>query len=246
MKNNEIKDSSKNRVSLSLSHQAALGWGTGVLVLLALFFFLGTLVGRNMIRVDLGQDGLFLEIAGSREAEKRLSLSEMDRMPGDAPEFLFFKELNKDADDKNAAGKKQVAAVAPADKNRSVVKRQKDIVKPNMLATTPTPKKAAAVTEPPRPPTPKPVKAAAVPAALTRDIYKYTIQAGSFRTAEDADKMVARLNGMGYQAYSVKGLVRDNEIWFRVRIGAFKDRMDADSSLGRLKQDNIDAFLVTR
>jgi cell division protein FtsN len=237
-KNGDTQKETKPKV-LTLTGQAVLGWGAGGLVLLALFFFLGTLVGRNMIRVDLDQDGLFLEISGSLEAENRLNLSAMERVPDEAPEFDFFKELNKDPGERKKVTTPPPSPASPAEKNRTVVKRRKTIVTPSQLATAP----AAAI--------PAPAKPKATPAPKATDdhdpaIYKYTIQAGSFRTAEDADKMVARLKGQGYPAHWVKGLVRDNEIWFRVRIGAYRDKMDAASSLNRLKQDNVDAFLVKR
>lgn len=240
MKKNGETDPDKKQKVLTLTSQAVLGWGAGGLLLLALFFFLGTLVGRNMIRVDLDQDGLFLEISGSREAENRLNLSAMERVPDEAPEFDFFKELNKDPGERKKVTPPPPSS-SPAEKNRAVVKQRKTIVTPSQLATATTAGAPAPIRAEPK---------VAAPTKPTVDhdpaIYKYTIQAGSFRTAEDADKMVARLKGLGYQAHWVKGLVRDNEIWFRVRIGAYKDKMDAASSLNRLKQDNIDAFLVTR
>ncbi|GAB6093794.1 hypothetical protein JCM14469_00460 [Desulfatiferula olefinivorans] len=239
MKKNGDTQADKTQAVLTLSRQRALGWGAGLVVLLSLFFFLGTLVGRNMIRVDLDQDGLFLEISGSLEAENRLNLNAMEQVPQTGPEFDFFKELNKDPDDRKTVSATPPPTSAPAEKNRTVVKRRKPIVSPSQLT------KAAAIAGP----SDAGPKTTAPPSpADDHDpaVYKYTIQAGSFRTAEDADKMVARLKRLGYQAHWVKGLVRDDEIWFRVRIGAYRDRMDAAAGLNRLKQDNIDAFLVRR
>ncbi|MBU1170299.1 MAG: SPOR domain-containing protein [Proteobacteria bacterium] len=238
MKNNDVKTPQQSQIFLTLSKNAALGWSTGILVLLALFFLLGTLVGRGMIRVDMGGDGLFLEIAGLTETEKNDALNDMDTHPGQAPDFVFFKELNKDVDNE-----KPQSTARSATKIKSVVKQKKDIIKPAI-----TKKEPVKLAETPKPDVKPEAPSSHVfdPGKKDPAQFKYTIQAASLKESHDADKMVAKLTKMGYPAYWVKGLVRDKEVWFRVRIGAFKDKIDAEPTLGRLKKDNIDGFFVKR
>lgn len=239
MNNKETNNPKEKQIFITFTKNAAMGCGTSILVMLALFFFLGTLVGRGMIRVDMGQDGLFLEISGLTEAESRENLSEMGSIPEEASDFVFYKELNKEAPEE-----KPTTPDKPHEKNKSVVKREKTIIKPAMVEKAAIQETPAARPEPVKAATP--VKPIAPPEKSNPELFKYTIQAGSFRTSEDADKMVAKLGRLGYPAFWVKGLVRGNETWYRVRIGAFKDRMDAESSLTRLKHDNIDAIFVKR
>lgn len=211
-----------------------------MVLLLAMFFFLGTLAGRGMIRVDMGQDGLYFEIAGLTEADNQSTLSEMASMPDTPQDFDFFDALNKDVDAAPDINRTKEVK----EKLKQVVKKSKAVVNPAKVETSPVEavKKAD----------PGPAKAVAKPKGtfnpdkMDPGQYKYTIQAASFKSSDEADKLVSHLKGKGYQAYWVKGLVRDNEIWFRVRVGAYKDRMEAQPILARLKQDRVDAFFVKR
>ena len=238
-KNTDTKTPPKPMISLS--RQAVLGWASGFAVLLVLFFFLGTLVGRNMIQVDLGQDGLYFEIAGLTEAENQNDLSEMASMPDTPQDFDFFDALRKDVD---AAPAEIIQPKSVEPKKKQVVKTNKKVVKPEKVAQAPE--------APPPAAKPEPVAAKTKTEAMTDPLnldpnkFKYTIQAASFKQPDEADKLVATLKQKGYPAYWVKGVVREDEVWFRVRVGAFQDRMSAQSTLDRLKQDRIDAFFVKR
>ncbi|GAB6093849.1 hypothetical protein JCM14469_01010 [Desulfatiferula olefinivorans] len=55
--------------------------------------------------------------------------------------------------------------------------------------------------------------------------------------------MVCWFEEKGYAAYRVTWMAPDHEIWFRVRVGAFKDCISSSPTLDRLKQDQKDAFL---
>lgn len=237
---------------LTLSRQAALWWASGLALMLVLFFFLGTLVGRNMIRVDMGQDGLYFEIAGLTEAENQNTLSEMASMPETPHDFDFYDALNKDVD----AGPDITITKEYKDKEKQVVKKSRAVIKPDKLekqvavsakAPEPEPKAAPAPKPAPAPsPAPSQIKESFNPDKMDPDLYKYTIQAASLKSSDEADKLVADLKQKGYPAYWVKGLVRDNELWYRVRVGVYKDRMEAQPVLARLKQDRVDAFFVKR
>ena len=73
---------------------------------------------------------------------------------------------------------------------------------------------------------------------------KITIQVASLRDPEDADRMVAKLKDKWYPAYRSVAEVPGKGVWYRVRIGSFTKKAEAQSTLERLKKDKIDAILL--
>ena len=72
---------------------------------------------------------------------------------------------------------------------------------------------------------------------------KITIQVASLRDPEVADRMVAKLKDKWYPAYRSVAKIPGKGVWYRVRIGSFKRKAEAQSTLERLKKDKIDAVL---
>ena len=99
----------------------------------------------------------------------------------------------------------------------------------------------AAPPAPPTPPTPK--AAAAEPAAPATDPLQYFVQAGAFRAVEEAEQMRARLSLMGLQA-RVSEREQAGRVVFRVRLGPFDRREDAEKTGERLEAAGITAALV--
>ncbi len=99
----------------------------------------------------------------------------------------------------------------------------------------------AAPSAPPAPPTPK--AAAAEPAAPATDPLQYFVQAGAFRAVEEAEQMRARLSLMGLQA-RVSEREQAGRVVFRVRLGPFDRREDAEKTGERLEAAGITAALV--
>jgi cell division protein FtsN len=75
-------------------------------------------------------------------------------------------------------------------------------------------------------------------------VYKITIQVASIRDLKIADRMVARLKDKGYPAYRTVVEVPGKDTWYRVRIGSFERKADAQKTLKRLEKDNINAILL--
>ena len=73
---------------------------------------------------------------------------------------------------------------------------------------------------------------------------KITIQVASLKDPKDADRMVARLKNKWYPAYRSVAEIPGKGVWYRVRIGSFKRKAEAQSTLERLKKDKIDAVLL--
>jgi DedD protein len=73
---------------------------------------------------------------------------------------------------------------------------------------------------------------------------KITIQVASLRDPKVADRMVTKLKDKWYPAYRSVAEIPGKGVWYRVRIGSFKRKAEAQSTLERLKKDKIDAILL--
>lgn len=72
----------------------------------------------------------------------------------------------------------------------------------------------------------------------------YILQAGSFKTLEQADRMKANLALLGIEANIESVTINNKESWHRVRIGPYRNLDDLNRTRSRLKQNNIDALLL--
>lgn len=74
---------------------------------------------------------------------------------------------------------------------------------------------------------------------------KYTIQVGSYPTAEEAATAVDQWKGKGYDTLMTIGEIPNKGTWYRVRIGRFKDRDEANRFLQKLRQkEKADGLVV--
>lgn len=84
---------------------------------------------------------------------------------------------------------------------------------------------------------------AAAPAAAATDPFDYFVQAGAFRTADDAEAQRARLAMMGLEA-RVTEREQAGRTVYRVRMGPYRSRDDAERTKSRLDATGADAALV--
>ena len=75
------------------------------------------------------------------------------------------------------------------------------------------------------------------------DPFSYFIQAGAFRTPEDAEQQRAKLSLMGFQA-KVTEREQSGRTVFRVRLGPFDKKDDADKAKEKLENQSIETALV--
>ena len=75
------------------------------------------------------------------------------------------------------------------------------------------------------------------------DPFSYFIQAGAFRTPEDAEQQRARLLLLGMQA-KVTEREQSGRTVYRVRLGPFDKKEDADKAKERLDSNSIETALV--
>ena len=82
----------------------------------------------------------------------------------------------------------------------------------------------------------------ASPSALT-DPFFYFVQAGAFRTAEDAEAQRAKLSLMGIDAKVTEREQSGRQV-FRVRVGPFDRKEDADRQKEKLETGGVETALV--
>lgn len=80
------------------------------------------------------------------------------------------------------------------------------------------------------------------PAAADEKI-EYILQAGSFREHEQADQLKAKLALQGIDA-NIQSVQINQDTWHRVRIGPIRNMTTLNSTLKRLKDNNISAIVV--
>lgn len=125
--------------------------------------------------------------------------------------------------------------------------------KPNLLAMAEDPSKSKAPTPTPTsPPKPAATKPATPPPAATKpapaaappstksDDAGWFLQLGAFSTKGAADTLIRELKGKGYTASAANSVTL-----FKVRMGPYADRADADKMASRLTKDGYKP-LVTR
>lgn len=85
--------------------------------------------------------------------------------------------------------------------------------------------------------------AAARAAAAGADPFFYFVQAGAFRTAEDAEAQRAKLSLMGVDAKVTEREQSGRQV-FRVRVGPFDKKDDADRQKEKLEAGGVETALV--
>ncbi|QXL83841.1 SPOR domain-containing protein [Comamonas sp. NLF-1-9] len=88
-----------------------------------------------------------------------------------------------------------------------------------------------------------PASAAAAPAAPAAATGNYYIQAGAFRAPDEADAQRAQLAMLGWEARVSEGQQNGRAV-YRVRIGPFARRDDAEQLKGKLDGAGITSILV--
>jgi len=185
-------------------------------------------VGRGTVPVRFDIQKLEKELAALKEAVIK---KEFDRYKLDSPSednkthMEFYDAL------KNTGGEERLKADIPQKKPTPLLKKTVSTAKKQAVSknTVTAPKAKTA-----------PVKKSA------EDNKNLTIQVAALKDLKVADDLVAKLKKKGYPAYRSMGKIPGKGIFYRIRIGSFKNRADADNIFNRLKKENIKAIIVQR
>jgi len=72
---------------------------------------------------------------------------------------------------------------------------------------------------------------------------QYAIQVASLKDTRSAERIKNKFREKGYPSYIQEAVVRGRGQWYRVRIGPYTDKSQAESDLSRLQQAGVDAIL---
>ena len=216
----------KEKPSLQFVPKAPSVWIFLIIFVSAWMFVLGVLVGRDTAPVKFDIEKLQKELVALKEAVIR---KEQKRFKIDSDgvrnktDFGFYEALKETKKDKNnGAGISKKQETKHLSKNE-IVKVKKRVISGKSKIINKDKQKN-----------------------LTETDKKLTIQVASLKDSKDADEMVAKLKKKGYPAYSISSNIPEKGIWHRVRIGYFKDKAEAGSTLNKLKKEKYGPILVNR
>lgn len=75
---------------------------------------------------------------------------------------------------------------------------------------------------------------------------EYILQAGSFRSQEDAERQRAQVGFQGLRARITEVSVDDGGVWYRVMVGPFDSRSGMNEAMDRLVEINIQPLIRKR
>lgn len=88
----------------------------------------------------------------------------------------------------------------------------------------------------------EPAKAEAVITSVEN--LSYTIQVASFKDKNKAENKLAELEKKGYKPFILSRDLADKGIWYRVYVGSFSVRDEAQNYLSKVKVDYPDSFII--
>lgn len=84
----------------------------------------------------------------------------------------------------------------------------------------------------------------ATPSRANKNV-DYYLQAASFRDQADAEKLRARLALKGYKSITQARTVKDNGLFYRVRLGPYVDKRKAKTAKNKLQKLGVRPFIFT-
>jgi cell division protein FtsN len=72
----------------------------------------------------------------------------------------------------------------------------------------------------------------------------YILQAGSFRRMEEADNLKARIALLGIEAQIQTVVIRDKDVWYRVRVGPYTNMRELAKAQTRLRRNDIETVAL--
>ncbi|SCY88892.1 SPOR domain-containing protein [Desulfoluna spongiiphila] len=220
---------------ITLSSRETLGWSAALFLLFGWLFFLGVLVGRGSIEVELIPTAVERELAvvPDKQAvplpEKEARATEA--VPHDV-ELSFYTEVKQSEEaitKSSRMTKAEVPVIAPGQPGSQPVARAPE-------------KPRASVQAPPATPVTLPAPVAAPTMAPPTSGYTIQVAAHIKETAADAEARTLRKQG--FPAYFMAAKNSKGQTWYRVRVGHFAKRDEAAKELTRLARLKGKAYVV--
>ena len=228
-----------------LSRRAVLGWLAVILFICGWMFAIGVIVGRDDLPEEFDINPLRKELEPLRKKLENEGTGQVSTTPGSGTgrtDLDFYEALPQDREDAEIAvktgppGQKAQVEPKPPTKAKTKAKSSKKTapkIKRSMKRLT----KAGSKSK-------QQVSASKRQVAPASQLY--TIQVAAFKKAGDAEKLVDKLKRNGFAAYRALGKVPGKGIWYRVRVGEFKDKAEAGKPMANLKKLGYKPALVEK
>jgi len=227
---------------ITLSSRETLGWSAALFLLFGWLFFLGVLVGRGSIEVELIPTAVERELAVIPE-KQAVPLPEKEALATEAVphgvELSFYTEVKQSEEaitKSSRMTKAEIPVIAPGQPGAQPV------------AQAPEKPKASALAPPAAPATrPASVGAPAAPLVappMAPPTSGYTIQVAAHIKETSADAEARTLRKQGFPAYFMAAKNSKGQTWYRVRVGHFAKRDEAAKELTRLARLKGKAYVV--
>jgi cell division protein FtsN len=219
---------------IELSRKKALLWLLGLFFVCVWMFVLGILVGRELmpVRFDIGSRrdikeefriGVEKEKEGKKNSE---SHSSVQTYLDGKQDLKFYEDL------------KSTKSPAEEMKMDTVAQDDAPLKKPEPFKTDDKTAAEKDVT-----------KETAANDNAFQDKYSgpvFTVQVSSGKDKKGAEKRVTTLINKGYPAYLVSSEISGKGTWYRVRVGEYRDKNEAEKTLSKLSQEKIKGIIVTK
>jgi DedD protein len=227
------KDKSKNETAPVSKVKGRSLWICLVFFACVWMFVLGILVGRGTAPVQFDIEKLQKELTALKNAvvkEETLRFKIDSQTNEHKADMSFYEELKQPTNEAGGNKGRQIVKSGPSAKplikeNASRVTEDKAIEKPVSNAENHSSTKSVALSQ-----------------AEAKN--RFTIQVASLKDPVVADRMVAQLKDQWFPAYKIMANIPGKGIWYRVRIGSFQDKAEAQGTLERLKQAKIESILL--
>lgn len=227
--------------------------GVGAVLTLVLVFLVGVLVGKGLWGAKGGSTAALLATAPASPAAEPTK-----------PQYTFYKDLTRpDAEvqavQPPAAERPETAAGTPVSAPAAAVASPAPTAPAALPNLRPQPTAGAAVAPPPVSPAkvespaklaPAPPAAQEKPASPKVEAHlptpSFTVQVGSFRDRASADDQAKKIIGQGVGTQVVLVSV-EGRTWYRVQVGRFDTRADAEAHYQKkLRPKGIQGFVTAR
>jgi DedD protein len=182
-------------------------------VIAVVIFLIGVQVGRGVLAQRGLPDAVDASAENTAEPPPPPATSQPANAPVTAGEKLSYAE--------------RLAAPEPAS----------ETLKKSDAAPSPKPEPPAPKAEPPSPAARVAPVAPVAPASSEPAGDGFAIQVAALRERAEADAIVKRLAGKGYPAYLVAPTKDAPAMMYRVRVGKYKERREADTVAARLQKE---------
>jgi hypothetical protein len=224
----ENTSSNKKRSSTQWTRKGLTLWICLTFFACAWMFVLGIFVGRGTVPVRFDIEKLQNELADLKEA---LLKKELNRYKLDSPSAENITPLGFPEALKHTGDEERLKANIPKENSKPLsnitVSKPKNTLVSRKTATFRKNKPVAFIKS-------------------AKENNTFTIQVAALKDSKIADNMVAKLKAKGYPAYKSMGKIPEKGIFYRVRIGSYKNREEAGSTFNQLKKQNMEAMIVPR